>query len=326
MFHPEPQRLVEGGFWDIAYFAMFSPFFISGFILLFDAISRSDSDEERSRLRYILAAAIIGVVTASADHAQALGFPVPRLGPFGSVLYPSILAIGLFRHLPAFDVLAQTRLRLEILNEMAAGLAHEVRNPLSSIKGAARLLSGRLKAPDEPGCLEYLDVITEEVERLDGILENFQHFTRPLKVEKAPVSISEAVRKTVRLVEADTHDMKIDLEIAEDMGMVRADASLMKQVFLNIIKNAAEACGSGGELTIRVGHASAWAKISFADNGTGIPRETMGRLFEPFFTTKTAGMGMGLSVSQRIVQAHDGRIEVRNISPQGAEFSILLPL
>jgi signal transduction histidine kinase len=107
---------------------------------------------------------------------------------------------------------------------------------------------------------------------------------------------------------------------------VHADASSLRQVFLNLVKNAMEACGKNGKLTIRTEYIQPWVKITFLDNGTGIPSELIGQIFEPFFTTKTLGMGMGLAISQKIVEAHGGRIEARNAAPGGAEFSVYLPI
>jgi signal transduction histidine kinase len=108
--------------------------------------------------------------------------------------------------------------------------------------------------------------------------------------------------------------------------MVQADAVSMKQVFLNLIKNAADACGPDGELIINTEYIHPWVKISFSDNGTGIPEGSLNRIFEPFFTTKSKGMGMGLSICQRIIKTHGGQIAANNILPKGTRFSILLPI
>jgi signal transduction histidine kinase len=115
-------------------------------------------------------------------------------------------------------------------------------------------------------------------------------------------------------------------ELAEYPPGIRADASLLKQVFLNLIKNADEACDPGGKLTIKTEIASSWLRIRFSDNGPGIPPDDLDRIFEPFYTTKSGGMGMGLSICRRIIQAHGGRLEAKNRVPQGTEFIILLPM
>ena len=152
--------------------------------MLFNAIKRTKSEDDKSRLRYILIATLVGVICRSngpcsgSEESQFL-----RLGHLGSVIYPSILAIGLFKHRTAYDILAQMRMKLETLSEMAAGIAHEIRNPLSSIKGAANLLSKEKEGLNHPDRQEYLDIITEEVDRLNNIL-NFQYFTKPLKMRR----------------------------------------------------------------------------------------------------------------------------------------------
>ena len=147
-----------------------------------------------------------------------------------------------------------------------------------------------------------------------------------MKVEKDPVSINDLVQKTVRLAEVGTLKLKIRLDLSADLPIIQVDAPLMKQVFLNLMKNAEEACHSCGELLIRTESVSPFVRISFADNGPGIPPESLNRIFEPFFTTKATGVGVGLSISQRIVQAHHGRIDVNNLLPKGVQFSILLPI
>jgi signal transduction histidine kinase len=252
--------------------------------------------------------------------------PIPPLGHLGCLVYSSILTYGVFKHRAAFDVLAEMRNRLQIMSEMAASIAHEIRNPLTSIKAAASLMKKEIQRPENAACEEYFNIVTEEIERLHNILSNFQYYTRPIKVEKEEVSMERIIQKTVRLAEMDTPRLRICVESSDKIPTVQADASLIRQVFLNLIKNAGEACGSDGKLLIRLENAPPFLKISFTDNGPGIPQELIERIFEPFFTTKTTGMGVGLAISQRIAQAHGGRIEVKNLIPKGTRFSVLLPL
>jgi len=316
---------VEGFVWNICYLVLLVPVFLWSIIAVGRAMRKAD-DEEKDRLRYVLAATLVGVFTGATDLVQIVKIPVPPLGHLGTVIYSAILAIGVFKHRTAYDILAQTRMKMEALGEMAASIAHEIRNPLSSIKGASKLLSHELKDPDRPKSREYLNIVIEEVERLNNILVNFQFFTKPIRIEKELVSINDVVRKTAKLAETDAPDMGVKVDLSAELPLVQADASSIKQVFLNLIKNAAEACGPKGELTIKTEYSSPWIKISFSDNGPGIPAELLNHIFEPFFTTKATGMGVGLAISRRIVDAHNGRIEVRNLLPKGAEFSILLPV
>jgi len=209
---------------------------------------------------------------------------------------------------------------------MAADIAHEIRNPLSSIKGASNLLASELRNLNHPKIQEYHTIINEEIERLNNILTNFQDLTKPLKIEKDSISINEVIQKTVKLAEMGTPNLEMRLELSGKLPIVQADASFLKQVFFNLIKNATEACGPGGELEIKTASDPPWIKISFSDNGPGIPPELVNRIFEPFFTTKARGMGVGLAICQRIIQAHNGRIEVNNRLPKGTQFNIFLPV
>ncbi len=183
--------------------------------------------------------------------------------------------------------------RLESLGEMAAGIAHEIRNPLTSIKGASNLLSDEVKRLDLPRVREYHDIIREEIDRLNHILLNFQYFTRPLKIEKELIPVNEIIRKTVRLAETAPANITIKQDLSGNSPKIMADASLLRQVFLNLIKNAEEACGPEGELVIKTESLPPWFRISFSDNGPGISAENLNRIFEPFFTTKSSRDGDG---------------------------------
>lgn len=319
------KSFVDSAYYNVYYLGILFPFAISCILILLRAIRGTHSKEERERYRYVLFAAIIGICTGLTDLIHIFYVPVPKLSHAGSAIYSSVMLVGILKHRRTYDVLAQMQMKLQLLSEMATGIAHEIRNPLSSIKGASRLLAAELNPKGAPGA-EYLNIIIEEIVRLDHILINFQHLTRPLNIQKEPLSINEVISKTVRLVEVSALPLTITAELSPDLPHVHADASPLKQVFLNLIKNASEACGENGELKIKTAYAPPWVKITFLDNGSGIPSELLGRIFEPFFTSKKSGMGMGLSISRRIVQAHNGRIEARNAIPRGAEFSVFLPV
>jgi signal transduction histidine kinase len=321
MFDAGLERLARGPTWDIFYFVCVAPFFAAAVVMLFLVYSRARSPEEKSRLRYMLVAGIVGVVTLVSDHVQSFGVPAPTLGHLGSLLYPSILFAGIKKHRTSFDVLARMQRKLENFQEVSAAIAHEIRNPLSSIKGAAGLLSRKAEGADG----EYLSLIREEAERLDSMLLNFQMFTKDVSLEKEPVRIDELIRRTVQLAELDPTLSRISLELGAGGCTVRGDTSHLKQVFINLLKNASEAGGTDGRITIRSDFSPQWVAVSFTDTGPGIEPSVLPQMFKPFFTTKAGGTGMGLSVCQKIIEAHGGRIEARNVSPRGAEFSILLP-
>jgi len=326
LFHPGTKQFVDSVYWNILYLVFLGPFIFAGMVILIATFNRTKSEEEKSRLRYILIATIIAVITGLTDLVQLLKIPIPPLGHLGCLVYSYILAIGVFKHRKTYDVFAQMRMKLDALSEMAADIAHEIRNPLGSIKGASNLLANELKSLNQPKIQEYHTIITEEIERLNNILTNFQDLTKPLKIEKDSVSMNEVIQKTVKLVKMGIQNLDIRLELSTNLPMIQADASSLKQVFLNLIKNAAEACGSGGELEIKTASDPPWIKITFSDDGPGIPPELVNRIFEPFFTTKARGMGVGLAICQRIIQAHNGRIEVNNRLPKGAQFNIFLPV
>ena len=326
LFLPDLRWVIDTGLRNILYLIFLGPILFAGIVSALIGMKRTNLQDERERLVYILLAAIIGVFTGLTETVQFLGIPVPRLGHLGCLIYSSILAIGIFKHREAYDILAQMQEKLNFMGEMAAGIAHEIRNPLTSIKGASTLLANESKQILLPKFHEYHEIITEEIERLHQILNNFQYFTRPLKVEKEPFSVNEVIQKTVKLAETGSVKIKIIQELADNSPRIQADASLLKQVFFNLIKNANEACDPEGELVIKTEVASSWYRTSFSDNGSGIPSGNLKRVFEPFFTTKSGGMGMGLAICQRIVQAHGGRLEVKNRLPRGTEFTILLPI
>ena len=323
---PSVGEFVDSIIWNILYLILLGPFIVASIILLVRAMERAGSKDERSRLRYILVVVIIGVFTGLSDLVQILQVPIPPLGHLGCLVYSTILAVAVFKHQEDFDLFAQLRLKLDDLSQMAAGIAHEIRNPLTSIKGASSLLQSELRRFDDPNCKDYCDLITEEIERIDHILDNFRYFTRPLKIEQDTISINEVIRKTVKLAELGALDFRIKLDLSNDLPMLQADASLMKQVFLNLIKNAIEACGSKGKVVIKTEKYFPFIMVCFSDDGPGIPPQLLNRIFEPFFTTKATGMGVGLAITQRILQAHQGRIEVSNLSPRGTRFSIFLPI
>lgn len=323
--HPLAQRIVGGIAWNVTFLILLFPFLVWGIVLVVQGIGRAESEEEKGPLMYFLWAAVIAIIAGSTDLVQKLKAPVPPLGHIGSVIFPSILAIGVFKHRRAHDVLEQTRIRLDMLSEMAAGIAHEIRNPLSSIKGASDLLADMLKHLENPKIREHYGIIAEEIDRLNNILTTFQDFTKPIKLEREPILVNEVLEKTVKLAEADSLPATIRLDLSGEVALINADPSLLKQVFINLIKNGREACGPEGELVIKTEPLPPWVVVTFSDNGPGIPSEIIDRIFEPFFTTKPSGLGVGLSICQRIMEAHNGRIEVNSLLPEGTEFALFLP-
>jgi two-component system sensor histidine kinase HydH len=234
--------------------------------------------------------------------------------------------------------------RLAALGQMAAGLAHEIRNPLGSIKGAAQFLQPSIKTPGSQGSpgsadlgdqREFLNIIVEEVNRLNKIVSQFLDYARPYRGEQKPLEVAEILKKTLqRLAKEEASHFEIVTAFAERLPPVRADAEQLLQVFLNLSLNALQAMPQGGKLLIstglrratRRGAAAAFLEIRFRDTGVGIPPGDLKNLFIPFFTTKDKGTGLGLPISQRIIENHGGTIEVRSQHEEGATFTVLLPV
>ena len=223
--------------------------------------------------------------------------------------------------------------RLAALGEMAAGLAHEIRNPLGAIKGAAQLLLPASGAPEGEG--EFLTIIVEETNRLNRVLSQFLDYARPYRGALDLLDLNDVVRRTAQLLPplAETTPVTdFALELADALPVARGDAEQLRQVFLNLGLNALQSMPDGGRLTIATlvrparGGAPALLEVRFRDTGKGIPTPLLKSLFIPFFTTREGGTGLGLPISQRIVENHGGRIEVRSREGAGSAFSVLLPI
>ena len=219
--------------------------------------------------------------------------------------------------------------RLAALGEMAAGLAHEIRNPLGAIKGAAQLLH---PSGDVSEASEFLGIIIEEANRLNRVVSQFLDYARPHRAELQPLDLNEVVRRTVQLLPPvpDGPPIEVQLQLDDTLPRVRGDAEQLRQVFLNLALNGLQSMPRGGRLTIATSSrparrgSPALVEVSFRDLGSGISSADMKNLFIPFFTTKEKGTGLGLPISQRIVESHGGRIEVRSRAGSGTTFSVIL--
>jgi signal transduction histidine kinase len=252
------------------------------------------------------------------------------------------LAIGAARVIESSQAYERVkeRDRLAALGEMAAGLAHEIRNPLGAIKGAAQLLmtdgsSGTpTTVPTETA--EFLQIIVEEANRLNNVVTRFLDYARPERPgrEGAPnVDLNLVVRKTQQLLQQEQlKNIELRVRTDEQLPQVAGDPESLLQVFLNLGQNALHAMPDGGTLEIlttrrrrsRLGYGQ-FCEVRFRDTGVGIPRDRLKKLFIPFYTTKQKGTGLGLAISHRIINQHGGTIEVRSTIGQGSTFSVFLP-
>jgi signal transduction histidine kinase len=214
--------------------------------------------------------------------------------------------------------------RLAALGEMSAGLAHEIRNPLGAIKGAAQLV---ITSPDLPSAQEFLQIIVEEVDRLGAVVGEFLDYARPLRISPQPVDLGQVMKRSVALLGDLARGIEIELDLDDDLPNVPGDPELLTQVFLNLAQNACQAMNGAGRLGLSASLAENASLVvcRVEDTGPGIPPEVLGNLFVPFFTTKEKGTGLGLAISQRIIERHSGVISARSLPGQGAAFVVRLP-
>ncbi len=216
--------------------------------------------------------------------------------------------------------------RLSTLGEMAAVLAHEIRNPLGSIRGTAEILRDDYR-PGDPKH-EFIEIQIKETERLNHVVEDFLRMARQQPMELRDCSIREELETIVTLVAKDAQDRGISLRLEADkeVSAFRGDGEKLRQAFLNIVINALQATPSGGSVIINLNKAESGFVISFHDNGSGIDPEDLQRIFEPFYTTKPDGTGLGLAVTRKIIEGHGGRLDIESEADRGTTVMVLLPL
>jgi two-component system sensor histidine kinase HydH len=222
---------------------------------------------------------------------------------------------------------------LAVLGQLAAGLAHEIRNPLGAIKGAAQLLAEPApgaKEPDEASA-EFLGIILEEVDRLDGVVGSVLDLARNNRDLVPPIDVNSVIRRTLQVLSTEGADGKVTIETQLDETLPRAAIApeQLRQVIMNLLRNAVQAVRGDGTVLVvsrpRQRGEATFTAIGVSDDGPGISRVALKKIFLPFFTTKDDGTGLGLAICQRIVQDAGGRIEVRSREGEGATFDVLLP-
>lgn len=322
--HPGIRAFVVGPIWNALFLPLFFFSIIASVLILRTAIRGAKSKSDKSRFQYVLAAVCIACLTCTPDMLQVFHVQIPPLGHVGTVIYSLVLAVGVFKHRIAYDLLVEMRTKLDMLNELAAGIAHELRNPLGSIKGAAHLLNENAGSLTAEKSGEYLNLISEEIDRLDGMLTNYRGLIRPVKVEREEVRINSVIEKTVALMRMNKNTPRIELNLSPEVPLCRCDPQTLRQAFINLIKNAHEACGAEGALCIATEHTPPTIRITFKDTGKGLPPEILTRIFEPFTSTKANGMGLGLAICRRLIDLNGGTIEAANDNG-GARFTIHLP-
>jgi two-component system sensor histidine kinase HydH len=220
--------------------------------------------------------------------------------------------------------LAQSE-KLAALGQLAATVAHEVRNPLGIMRSAAQTLTERLPSGGEMA--QASAFIIAEIDRLANVVNSLLGLARPLQVESRPVAVAELFDHATLLAggELEAKRARIQRHTAPGLPLVQGDPDLLSQVLLGLLANAAEAVPPGGIIALDAAPADGAVRIHVSDSGPGIPLELRGQIFDPFFTTRARGTGLGLAIARHIVEAHGGRIEVGDAAAGGACFTLTLP-
>jgi two-component system sensor histidine kinase HydH len=215
--------------------------------------------------------------------------------------------------------------RLYAIGQLSAGLAHEIRNPLASIEGAASILQN--DSGSEERRLEFLTIIQRECRRLNRLLTQFLDFARPRPPEYGSVDIGHLLESVINLAQHGASEgIRLRKEVAPNLPVVRSDPEQLKQVILNLTINAIQGMPEGGEILLSARQREDKVLIQVRDEGCGISQEHLDKVFDPFFTTKKDGTGLGLSVAHQIVSQHGGMLGMERNPDKGMTFSVSLPL
>lgn len=224
--------------------------------------------------------------------------------------------------------------RLAAVGEMAAAIAHEVKNPLAGIEVMAGLL--RRRVSDTPEAQGLLSDIIKEAKMANGIVQEVLDFVRPIRLQVEHTTLRDAIRAAVQLADSKLRrgSIAVDVELPEELPALEADQQQLTQLFTNLLMNAYEAMNGGGRIRVSAervrledgGDGRDAVCVEFVDDGPGMPPDVAERVFEPFYTTKPQGSGLGLAIVRKIVDAHDGRIDMQTQPGQGTTLRMTLPV
>jgi two-component system sensor histidine kinase HydH len=214
---------------------------------------------------------------------------------------------------------------------LAAGLAHEIKNPLSTISLNLQLLQEDWQGPETPRqrrTLKRLETLQRETSRLAGLLEDFLRYARTQHIEPEPCRLNDIVQEMLDFFAPQAARCGIDIRtrLAPDLPVVHADPKLLKQAILNLVVNAREAMPDGGELLVQTARHGDQLQIDVTDTGVGIPDHHLGKIFDLYFSTREGGSGLGLAATRRILELHGGTIDVESEVHKGTHFTIRLPI
>jgi signal transduction histidine kinase len=248
--------------------------------------------------------------------------------------------VDLYRKTAALQREIATRQRLEreaqhaqhfaLLGRLAAGVSHEIRNPLSAIFLHVDLLEEELRQPSPESAAALTQALTEikaQLARLDDLLQDYLSLARVATIERTPQDLGGAVQAWAQEWQplATSHGVRLQLEDMEHLGTVPLHASTLRRAILNLMQNALDAMPQGGTLTLRGEGTATEVQLQVRDTGSGIPTEQLPHIFEPLYTTKQEGTGLGLYIMQEIVAAHRGKVNVESVVGQGTTFTLTLP-
>ncbi|WP_276356700.1 two-component system sensor histidine kinase NtrB [Cohnella caldifontis] len=210
--------------------------------------------------------------------------------------------------------------RLSLVGQMAASITHEIRNPMAVIRGFIQLLNERSPAEQQ----SYFRIVMEELDRTNGIINDFLSLAQNRIVEKRLCSLHDVLHEVEPLIRADANmrGQQVELRLCGEMEPLELNGKEIKQLLLNLARNGMEAMESGGVLTIETDNFEDFARLRVSDRGVGIPPEQVARMFEPFYTTKTNGTGLGLALCLSIVERHNGKIDVESTVGRGTTFIV----
>jgi two-component system sensor histidine kinase HydH len=221
----------------------------------------------------------------------------------------------------------ETSRRLASLGRLAAGVAHEIRNPLSSIKGFATYFKERYR--DNPDDQKTSEIMIQEVDRLNRVITQLLEFARPPVIQKKRTSLQSLIQHSLKMIERQASAKRIQVlsQLPREIKEVELDPDGINQVLLNLYLNALEAMNPGGTLNVSLSEdqGSSWVKINVSDTGTGIRKEDLEQIFDPYFTTKQTGTGLGLAIVHKIIEAHGGEVRATSEIGRGTTVSVLLP-
>jgi two-component system sensor histidine kinase HydH len=242
----------------------------------------------------------------------------------------SVLLLRDLREIRDLQEKVRRSLRLASLGRLAAGVAHEIRNPLSSIRGFAQFFMQRFKGQEKDQ--QYASTMVKEVDRLNRVITELLDFAKPKEAHREPHSLEDILDHTLEVLRPEMAKKKIEAEkwYGNGLPLARVDRDQLSQAFLNLLLNSLESMGEGGKIRVGIGAAKGEKEeriqVSIADTGKGIPPEDLGKVFEPFFSTKRKGTGLGLAIVHQIVEAHGGEIQVESKEGEGTTFRITLPI